>query len=224
MCGRYALHTNPQVVALQFGLSGAPELTPRYNICPSTDILIVRQDREGQRLADLYRWGLIPGWASDPAIGNKLANARGETVADKPSFKNAFRQWRCLVPASGFYEWKTIAGRKHPYYIRPTDAALFGLAGITELWNGPTGPVHSVCLITTEPNDLMRSIHDRMPVIIPPDHYVEWLDPRNHNVAALKRFIDSYPADRMEAYPVSKAVSNAANDGAELIHPVAEAL
>jgi len=106
MCGRYALHANPHVVALQFGLGMIPGFKARYNITPGTDILIVREDHQKGLLADLYRWGLIPGWAKDPTIGNKLADARGETVAEKPSFRNAFKRWRCLVPASGFYEWK----------------------------------------------------------------------------------------------------------------------
>ena len=152
MCGRYSLHANPDVIALQFGVGLIPDFKARYNITPSTDILIVREDREHGRVADKYRWGLIPGWAKDPSIGNKLANARGETVAEKPSFRSAFKRWRCLVPASGFYEWKTVAGKKHPYYIQPVGEELFGLAGITELWKGPDGPVHTVSLITTAPN------------------------------------------------------------------------
>jgi putative SOS response-associated peptidase YedK len=182
------------------------------------DVLIVRQNNKGHRLADRYRWGLIPGWAKDPSIGNKLANARGETVADKPAFKSAFRSWRCLVPASGFYEWKTVAGKKQPYYIKPTEDKLFGLAGITALWNELDGPVHSVCLITTAPNVLMAPIHDRMPVIAPPEDYGAWLDPRKHEA---QEFIVSHPAARMEAYPVSKAVSNARNEGPELIEAIA---
>ena len=120
---RYALHAHPDVIALQFALSAPPEFKPRYNIAPTSDVLIVREDKERGRLADLYRWGLIPGWAKDPAIGNKMANARGETVAEKPSFRAAFKKWRCLVPASGFY-------------IRPVGEELFGLTGTTELWNG----------------------------------------------------------------------------------------
>jgi len=217
MCGRYALHTNPHVVALQFGLASDPEFKPRYNIAPSTDILIVREDKERGRVADLYRWGLIPGWAKEPSIGNKLANARGETVAEKPSFRSAFKRWRCLVPASGFYEWKLVAGKKQPYYIRPIGEDLFALAGITELWNGPDGPLHTVSLITTEPNDLMREIHDRMPVIVAPAAYGEWLDPANQDVEKLNALLQPYPAKRMQAYSVSKAVSNARNEGAELI-------
>jgi putative SOS response-associated peptidase YedK len=219
MCGRYALHAHPDVIALQFALSASPEFKPRYNIAPSSDVLIVYEDKERGRLADLYRWGLIPGWAKDPAIGNKMANARGETVAEKPSFRAAFKRWRCLVPASGFYEWKTIAGGKQPYYIRPKGDELFGIAGITKLWNGPDGPLHTVSLITTAPNELMREIHDRMPVIMPLEDYGAWLDPSNQDVEKLKVFIRSFSADQMEAYPVSKAVSYARNEGAELIDP-----
>ena len=220
MCGRYALHAHPDVVALQFGLHASPEFAPHYNIAPSTNVPVVREDRERRRLADLYRWGLIPGWARDPAIGNKLANARGETVAEKPSFRNGFKRWRCLVPASGFYEWKAVAGRKQPYYIRPQGTDLFALAGISERWRSPDGEeVRSVALITTAPNELMRDIHDRMPVIIAPADYSAWLDPACQDAEALKTFIRSYPAEWMTAYPVSRRVSNAKNEGADLIEP-----
>ena len=219
MCGRFALHAHPEVIALQFALANPPLFEPKYNIAPSSDVLIVREDRQRSRLADLYRWGLIPNWAKDPAIGNKLANARGETVAEKPSFRTAFKRWRCLVPASGFYEWKVIAGKKQPYYIRPKGDELFALAGITDLWKGPGGPLHTVSLITTEPNELMRGIHERMPVIISREDYADWLNPGNEDTAKLKGFIRSFPATQMEAYPVGKAVSNARNEGAELIRP-----
>lgn len=220
MCGRYALHANPDVIALQFGLGMVPDYKARYNITPSSNILIVREDREQGRVADKYKWGLIPGWAKDPSIGNKLANARGETVAEKPSFRTAFKRWRCFVPASGFYEWKTVAGKKHPFYIRPAGDDLFGFAGITELWNGPDGPLHTVSLITTAPNEVMREIHDRMPVIVPVDDYAAWLDPANVDVDALKAFIRSFPAECMRAHPVSTRVNSPKNDDAELLAPV----
>jgi len=219
MCGRFALHANPHVVALQFGLGVDPGFNARYNIAPSTDILIVREDHTHRRLADLYRWGLIPGWARDPTIGNRLVNARGETVAEKPAFRTAFKHWRCLVPASGFYEWKTEGKRKVAYYIRPKGDELFGLAGITEEWNGPEGVVRTVCLITTEPNELMRQIHDRMPVIVAPEDYGAWLDVANKDAERLKTLLGPYPEKKMEAYPVGKAVSNPKNEGAELIEP-----
>jgi putative SOS response-associated peptidase YedK len=221
MCGRYALHANPEVIALQFGLSAPPSFEPRYNIAPSTEILVVREDRSRRRHAALLRWGLIPHWAKDPAIGQKLINARADTIAEKPAFRSAFRASRCLVPASGFYEWKTVAGRKYPHYIRPTDAELFALAGITELWHGPQGPVRTVSLITTEPNALMATIHDRMPVIVAPERYAEWLDRGNHDATRLQPLLDPYPAERMQAHAVGKAVSNARNEGAELIVPAA---
>src|SRR3990172_6989029 len=140
MWGRYSLHANPEVIALAFKLGLMPEIAAHYNIAPSTRILIVREDKEQGRVADLYRWGLIPGWAKDPAIGNKLANARGETVAEKPSFRNAFKRWRCLVPASGFYEWQGVKGRKQPYYIYPKDRELFGIARISKLYQDPRPP------------------------------------------------------------------------------------
>lgn len=221
MCGRYALHSNPHVAALQFGLQADPEFEASYNICPSTEILVIRETAERKRVAQRQRWGLVPGWAKDPAIGNKLANARGETVAEKPSFRAAFRQRRCLVPASGFYEWKNAGGRKLPWYIRPNDAELFGLAGITEIWNGPDGPLRTVSLVTTDPNELMKGIHDRMPVILEPQDYAAWLDPANRDAQELKRFLRAYPSARMHAHPVSTRVNTPKNNDPALIEPVA---
>ena len=220
MCGRYSLHANPEVIALAFQLGLMPEIKAHYNIAPSTQILIVREDKERGRTADLYRWGLIPGWAKDPAIGNKLANARGETVAEKPSFRNAFKRWRCLIPASGFYEWKGVKGRKQPYYIYPKGRELFGIAGITELWQGPDGPIHTCAIITTEPNDLMKSIHDRMPVILKPEDYSTWLNPDNQATAELKQLLKPYPAAAMAAHPVSPRVNPAKYDDPALIEPL----
>jgi putative SOS response-associated peptidase YedK len=221
MCGRYSLHANPEVIALYFKLGILPELRPRYNIAPSSQVLAVRQDKG--RVADLYRWGLIPGWARDPAIGNKLANARGETVAEKPSFRSAFKRWRCLIPASGFYEWKAVAGRKQPYYIHPKDAPLFAFAGLTERWNGPDGPVHSCAIITTEANELMRGIHDRMPVILEPGDFDAWLDPANQETGELKALLRPCPAERMAAHPVSTRVNTPKNDEPGLLEPVESA-
>ena len=218
MCGRYAIHANPEVVALQFALDEAPEFKPSYNVCPGTDVLVVRTDREAHRVAREHRWGLIPHWAKDPAIGNKLANARGESLAERPAFRDAFRQWRCLVPASGFYEWQTRAGRKYPWYFRPLDAELFALAGITALWRG----VRSVSLITTDPNELMRPIHDRMPVIVAPEDYAAWLDPRQRDARELMRFVRPYPAERMSAYRVGPRVSKPENDDPSLIAEAAD--
>jgi putative SOS response-associated peptidase YedK len=202
MCGRYALHANPEVVALQFGLDHAPQFRRSYNICPGGEVLVVTN--KGARP---HRWGLIPHWAKDPAISNKLANARAESIEERPAFRDAFRQWRCLVPASGFYEWQTIAGRKHPWYFKPRDAELFALAGITALWKG----IRSVSLITTAPNALMEPIHDRMPVIIRPEDYAAWFNEPSIELLA------PYPAERMAAWPVSPRVSRPENDDPALI-------
>jgi putative SOS response-associated peptidase YedK len=220
MCGRYALHAHPEVVALQFGLDAAPELEAHYNICPGTGIIAVRTGERSGRRAQLHRWGLIPAWAKDPAIGNKLANARAESIGERPAFREAFRLRRCLVPASGFYEWQSVAGRKQPYYLSPADGALFGLAGIAEEWQGPQQSLRSVALITTAPNELMRGIHDRMPVIVAPEHYGAWLDPAQRDPRALRPLLRAYPAERMRAHPVSARVNTPRHDDAQLIEPV----
>ncbi len=220
MCGRYSLHAHPEVIALYFKLGLPPAIKARYNIAPGTQVLIVRQDQEHGRIADLYRWGLMPGWAKDPATGNKLSNARGETVAEKPSFRNAFKRSRCLIPASGFYEWQSVRGRKQPYYIYPKDRELFGLAGITGLWQDPDGPVHACAIITTGPNDLMKNIHDRMPVILRPEDYSTWLDPNNQATAELKQLLKPCPAAAMAAHPVSPRVNTAKHDDPVLLEPI----
>jgi putative SOS response-associated peptidase YedK len=217
MCGRYSIHANPEVVALQFALDALPEFKRSYNVCPGSDILVVRIDREGKRVARPNRWGLVPHWAKDPSIGNKLANARGESLAERPAFRDAFRQWRCLVPASGFYEWQKLGRGKLPWYIRPRDAELFALAGITAYWKG----LRSVSLVTTEANQLMRPIHERMPVIIPPQDYSTWLDPANRDVGELMRYIKPYEAERMAAHRVGLRVNKPENDDAALIEEVA---
>jgi putative SOS response-associated peptidase YedK len=213
MCGRYALHASPEVVALQFGLSQI-EFQPSYNIRPGTDISVVRENRDGERVAARHRWGLVPHWAKDPAIGGKLANARGETIAERPAFRDAFRSRRVLVPASGFYEWHSARGRKSPWYLRPLDAPLFALAGVASYWKG----LYSVSLITTGPNEVMRPIHDRMPVLISPADYAAWLDRKRQ--ADLMGFIKPYPADRMAAHAVSPRVNRPENDDPALIEPV----
>lgn len=201
MCGRYALHANPEVVRLQFGLAAVPEFAPRYNVCPGTPILAVRG---------------APARAALLAWGGKPPNARGETLAEKPMFAAAFRGFRCLVPASGFYEWKSVSGRKQPYYVSPRENPLFGLAGIVVLWKGE----RSIALITTAPNELMRGIHERMPVILAKEDYAAWLDPANGDASA---FLRPYPAERMRAHPVSPRVNRPEHDDAALIESISAA-
>jgi putative SOS response-associated peptidase YedK len=188
MCGRYALHANPEVIALQFGLDAVPELAPRYNIAPATEVLIVRDGK-----ASLAHWGLR----------RKFANLRAETLAQK--FPGPYRAGRALVPASGFYEWQSRAGRKQPYYFSPADGALLALAAVCEN--------DSFSLITTQPNTTLRNIHDRMPVIIARTDYGAWL-------AGEDGLLRPAPDDALKVHPVGMAVNRAANDSAQLIQPV----
>ena len=217
MCGRYALHSLPEVVALQFGLTAPPAFDARYNIAPTTDVLVIRSDRAGQPTAATMRWGLIPYWAKDPSIGNRLVNARAENVAEKPAFRNAFQRHRCLIPASGFYEWKPVAGHKQPYYVRPAEDGLFAFAGLYEVWRSPEGLLHTCTILTTDANAFLREIHGRMPVILAPEDYSRWLDPANTTGAGLAELLTPFPAEHMLAYPVSTRVNDARNEEPALI-------
>jgi len=228
MCGRFTLHTPAETLATLFDLPETPVLAPRYNIAPTQPVAIVRASAHprlaGQREWALVRWGLIPSWAKDPSIGARMINARAETVAEKPSFRAPFRRRRCLVPADGFYEWRKVDGRKQPYYIRMQDGGPFAIAGLWEHWQGPDGSELQTCtLLTTEPNELLAPIHNRMPVIIAPEDYDEWLDVTNeepHFLSLLHHLLRPYPAQAMDAYPVSAYVSNARNEGEACIKPV----
>jgi putative SOS response-associated peptidase YedK len=219
MCGRYSLHSNPHVVALQFGLHHPPEYEARYNVAPGTPVLAVRADSSHARSGTWLRWGLIPAWAKDPGIGNRLINARAETVIDKPSFRTAFQRRRCIIPANGYYEWTPAGGRKQPYYIRPRDDELFGFAGLYERWNGADRPVESCTIITTDANALTRPLHARMPVILPVEAYAHWLDPENPDLDALAALLKPAPDERMQVYPVGMRVNNVKNDDSALIEP-----
>jgi len=200
---------------------------PRYNIAPSQPIAVVPnlpvKENQKPRL-DFYVWGLIPSWAKDPDIGNRMINARSETLSEKPSFKNAYRRRRCLILADGFYEWKkeNQDGRaiKVPNYIRMKSGDPFAFAGLWELWNAPDGSqVYSATIITTEPNELLRPIHNRMPVILPQEQYQTWLSPDEADAASLQPLLAPYPAEQMTAYAVSRQVNNPANETEELIAP-----
>jgi putative SOS response-associated peptidase YedK len=204
MCGRYSLHSNPDVIALQFGLQSVPDIAPRYNIAPTAEVLVVKQDG-----AALARWGLIPRWAKDPAIGLKLNNARAETLSVKATFSDAYYRRRCLIPANGFYEWRSQGAMKQPYYIHSADSELFAFAGLWEIWQD----VETCTVITTEANLSIGHIHDRMPVIIGREHYVGWL----HGEDGLLR---PAPERAIRSYPVSVAVNRAANESAALIAPL----
>ena len=219
MCGRFSLGTPGSVLAAQFDLFEAPAWTPRYNIAPTQDVLVVvRRPEAPKRQARLLRWGLIPQWAEGPVVGSRMINARAETVATKPSFRRALRERRCLVLADGFYEWQKQDRRKQPFYIRLRDGRPFAFAGLWERWAPPDGqPIDSCTILTTVANDLIRPLHVRMPVILAPRDYDLWLDSSIQEVERLQPLLHPYPADDMTAYPVSTRVNNPANDAPECI-------
>jgi len=212
MCGRYALHASPEVVALQFGLASVPPFAPRYNIAPTAQVLIVRDGG-----AAMVKWGLVPRWAKDPSMGARMNNARAETVAEKPSFREAFRKRRCLIPASGFYEWKLEGKLKQPYYIHPAAAGLFAFAGLWERWEGPGGSLETCAVITTEPNAAMAPVHDRMPVIVDAMNYRAWLEAS----VPLPPLLLPCPPASISVHRVSRAVNSARWDDPSLVEPEA---
>ena len=224
MCGRYTLKAISEILADQFDFTELPEAKPRYNIAPSQLVACVRSiPRSQSREVVMLRWGLIPSWAKDLAIGMKLINARAETVDERPSFQKSFRQRRCLVLADGFYEWRKEERVKQPYYIRMKDERPFAFAGLWECWANPDGQVVESCaLITTAPNELMIPIHNRMPVIVDPDCYDEWLDPMQQEIVKLNALLRPYPAEYMMAYPVDRLVNNVSFDDSRCIEPLVE--
>ena len=226
MCGRYALHGPQSRLREYFDLRACAEWQARYNIAPQSDVLVIRQRPEVGRIGQMVRWGLIPRWARDASIGLKLNNARAETVAEKPSFKSSFERHRCLIPANGFYEWQAVEEggktRKQPWYIRPAGNGEFlAMAGLLAAWRSPEGEdIVSTCVITTAPNEIMAPIHDRMPVLLAPDQFDAWLDPAWRDVEALRRWLLPVPAAGMSAYRVGSSVSNARNEGEDLVEPL----
>jgi putative SOS response-associated peptidase YedK len=224
VCGRYEIHSHPAAIALAFGLGEPPDLSPRYNIAPSTDVPIVRVNADGQRELVRMRWGLVPRWAKDPAIGARMINARGETVAEKPAFRVAYRRHRCLLPADGFYEWMPVPGqhgeppRKQPVHVGMKDGTPFAMGGLCERWRSADGDVLDTCtIVTTAANARLQPVHDRMPLIVAPRHYARWLDPDQQDVGEL---IVPFPADAMAWYPVSTRVNSVHHDDAKLIECV----
>ncbi|MBN3036021.1 MAG: SOS response-associated peptidase [Bacteroidales bacterium] len=219
MCGRFSFSPLARIIEERFDVRvDRAAYRPRYNCAPSQELAVITNEEPG--LLSWYRWGLIPFWAKDPAIGNRMINAKAETITGKPSFRNAFRARRCLVPADGFYEWKKTNGNaKTPFRIQMKDGSLFSMAGIWERWRSPEGQtVHSFAIITTEPNALMEGIHNRMPVILLPGDEKAWLS--GNDEAGLIRLLAPCPDDLMEAFPVSGMVNNPSNDLPSLLEPV----
>ena len=226
MCGRYTLSAGHEALARAFLAEFSKELQasmqPRYNISPGTGILAVLEDRDaGYRKADVFHWGLVPGWAKDVNIGYKLINARAETIAEKPSFRDAFRYRRCLVPASGFYEWDRRLSPRQPYYFHPREQGFMAMAGVWEYWLHPNGSeIYSISLITTEANKVMEPIHHRMPVLLPADSWEEWLDPGNVKPQMRSFLKKTEDEDYLAMHPVSLEVNKGTKDSAELLEPV----
>ncbi len=220
MCGRYTLKTPTNVLTELFEIEEYPSaLNPSYNIAPTQEVAAVVEEDDKRKL-EMFHWGLIPSWAKDPAIGNKMINARAETASEKPSFRSAFKKRRCLILADGFYEWQKTDSGKQPFYIHMKDGSPFAFAGLWEAWkNGEE--IRSCTIITTDANDLMNEIHHRMPVILPPENYGVWLDPDFDEKEPLMDLLKPYPSDEMEAYQVSRRVNRPANNEPSCIEPAA---
>ena len=222
MCGRYTLKSGGDAITTLFGLAEELEIEPRYNIAPTQQIPVVLEDASNDgRALEMMHWGLIPSWSKDPSIGARMINARAETVAEKPSYRSAFKRRKCLIVADGFYEWKKTADGKQPYYLRLEGGDPFGFAGLWESWCMDGGDeMRSATIITTEPNEVAAEVHNRMPVILPPELYDAWLEPDNDDREELLSMLTPYPAEEMEAYPVSKRVNRPANDEPGVLEPV----
>lgn len=220
MCGRFTLRAPAVRVKSEFGLEEVPSLEARYNIAPTQSVLAVRQIAD-EREAVMLKWGLIPSWAKDSSIGAKLINARSETVGEKPSFREAFKRRRCIIPADGFYEWQRTGGRKQPYYFSLKDGHMFGFAGLWEKWRTPDGESLETCsILTTEANEVLSTVHDRMPVILHTESYELWLDDDARKQDLRRELLRPYPASGMTVYPVSTSINSPQHQGAELVKPI----
>ena len=215
MCGRYTLSTPFDLLADLMVVQSTTELSARYNIAPTQEAPIVRvaELSSANRELTLLKWGLVPFWAKDPTIGNRMINARAETVAEKPSFRTSFKSRRCVVPADGFYEWQKTGTGKQPYFFRLRDRQPFGMAGLWDRWEKGDGqPLETFTILTTQPNELVATAHHRMPVILSPTQVDLWLDPMANPEADFGALCNPYPAAAMEGFPVSTYVNNPAND------------
>jgi putative SOS response-associated peptidase YedK len=217
MCGRFTFDIPIEVLVEIFGLKEISEIRPSYNIAPTQQVAVVRQVSDHNSLVPM-KWGLVPPWAKDPAIGSQMINARAETVAMKPSFRHAIKYRRCIVPGSGFFDWKHEGKSKQPYYFRMKNGRPFGFAGIWEEWKAPDGTLlDTFSILTTTANELVATIHDRMPVILPLDDYGTWLNKHLTDPAQLEPLYEPFPAELMDAYPVSDRVNTVRNNNPENI-------
>lgn len=225
MCGRFThRYTWAELHALMRLALGAPpiDLAPRFNVAPTQSAPVVRQSASGERACAKLRWGLVPFWADDVAIGSRLINARSEEAASKPSFRAAFKKRRCLVPVSHFYEWQTVPGEKHkqPWAFSVKNTPLFAFAGLWEAWDKGGEPLETFTVLTGRPNELVAPLHNRMPIIVPPDLYDLWLDPAIETPEKLAPVLQPFPAENMQAMRVSTRVNSPANDDSGLVEPL----
>lgn len=224
MCGRYTLTASPEAIRNFFRYAEQPNFPPRYNIAPTQPIAVVRLINRQRQFA-LMRWGLLPSWVKDPKAFSLIVNARGEGVLDKPAFRAAMKRRRCLIPADGFYEWKAGGSRKQPYYIHAKSGEPLAFAGLWETWTGPNGEeLDTVAIVTTDANRTVGPLHDRMPVIVPPEAFDLWLDSDNVDATTAASLIMPAPDSLLEVWPVSTDVNRVANDNAHLIEQVAESV
>lgn len=223
MCGRYRLSRRKEVLSEQFGADVSDlDWEPRYNIAPTQPVPVIRQNpKERLRECSLMRWGLIPYWAKSPSIATSTINAKSETAGTRPAFRYSMEFRRCLLPADGFYEWQRTGKSRQPFCFEVGDGELFALAGLWDRWRSPDGNLRETCtILTTTANELMRDIHDRMPVILPADCYDRWLDPAMQDAASVKELLKPLDSKLMRCYPVSKRVNVVTNDGPECSTPV----
>ncbi|MGI6750124.1 MAG: SOS response-associated peptidase [Atribacter sp.] len=220
MCGRFALIITPAELEKIFGLRLDEEFNPRYNIAPSQTVPVITYlEKNNKKKLSSMKWGLVPSWAKDPSIGDRMINARSETIQEKPSFRNAFQRRRALIPASGFFEWKREGTTKNPYFIGMKEMKTFAFAGLWERWVHDNNFLETFTILTTEANELVRPIHDRMPVIMPESVYDIWLYPST-DISQIIPLLAPYPENKMQAYPISKLVNNPKNDGPEILERV----
>jgi putative SOS response-associated peptidase YedK len=225
MCGRYTLTSSGEELALLFDISDLPLVVPRYNLAPTQEAAVVRVPAPGEpRRLDLLKWGLIPYWAKEAKIGNSMINARAESAAEKPAYRSSFKKKRCLIPTDGFYEWKKEGKLKQPFLIHRQDGKPFAFAGLWSSWRNPEQekPVETFTILTTDANDLLRPLHDRMPVILDPKDFDLWLDPKMDDAATLQSLLVPHAVDGFEAFPVSRMVNSPTNDVADCIAPLVQ--
>ena len=221
MCGRFTLRHSPDQIVARFDVDTvlAEAITPRYNVAPTQPIAVVTEN--SPRTLQMMRWGLVPSWAKDASIGNKMINARAETLAEKPSFKVALSRRRCIIPADGFYEWKKIGTAKQPMYIHTKTDELFGFAGLWEEWRSTDGETIRTCtIITVSPNAVLSEIHNRMPAILRKEDEAAWLHRETTEIEEILPLLQPFPDEEVDAYPVSKRVNAATGDEADFINPL----